>query len=77
MGFIEREKDKINAILTGLPTDHPGRSAAEAAQQALAWASEPDGFGSPSATLRKFFNVGDATTLGTGVNVEQPSGVAG
>lgn len=45
MSFVQRELDRISAILRdGL---HPNHKELYAAQQALVWAQEPNGFASP------------------------------
>lgn len=59
MSFIQRELDRLNEAIRNTPSDHPGYQPLHAAQQALSWASEPEGFSSPSATLHKFFGVGN------------------
>lgn len=46
MGFLEREMDRIRAALLEKP-DEPGYDLLYAAQQALAWATDPQNFKAP------------------------------
>lgn len=48
MGYIKRELDKISAAIRG-GSNH--ERELYAAQQALAWATEPEGFASPFAMI--------------------------
>lgn len=57
MSFVQRELDQLNEMLRNTPETHEGYQPLHAAQQALAWASAPQGFASPSATLSKFFGI--------------------
>lgn len=50
MSFIRRELDRIGAALRD-PQSSNCRAELYAAQQALAWASEPVGFAAPYATI--------------------------
>lgn len=50
MMFIQRELDRIGAALTQ-PQPGPHYAELYAAQQALLWAQEPEGFKSPYAML--------------------------
>lgn len=45
MSFVLRELDRIRSLL--IDGSHPQHSELYAAQQALSWAQEPDGFASP------------------------------
>lgn len=45
MSFVQREIDKIRALL--IEQKHPKHDELYAAQQALEWALEPDGIASP------------------------------
>lgn len=49
MGFVARELEKIQAAI-GAPTD-ANHAALWAAQQALAWALEPNAFQSPLSSI--------------------------
>ena len=57
MSFIEREKDIINEMIRNTPEGSEAYQPLHAAQQALAWASEPNGYSSPSATINKFYGI--------------------
>jgi len=46
MGFIERELDRIAAAIAD-PTKEAKRGELYAAQQALKWTTEPQGFAAP------------------------------
>ncbi len=46
MSFIKRELDRIRHVLCD-PSKHNRYDELYAAQQALAWASEPNGYASP------------------------------
>jgi hypothetical protein len=48
MGFVERELEKLNRALDD-GVGNPRYPEIYAAQQALAWALDPEGFQSPSA----------------------------
>ena len=50
MSFIQRELDKISAALRD-PNAADDYDKLFAAQQALSWALEPDGFASPYASI--------------------------
>ena len=45
MGFLEREADRLRSALESAPGERFNQLYA--AQQAVAWASDPDGFKSP------------------------------
>jgi hypothetical protein len=47
MSFIQRELDKINDAIRSDKTDLEDLVKLRAAQQALAWATDPDGYKSP------------------------------
>jgi hypothetical protein len=50
MSFIQRELDRLHSALL----DHPGGNSYErlyAAQQALAWATDPSAFAAPSKLI--------------------------
>lgn len=49
MTFIQRELDRISPLLLDL--NHPQHAELYAAQQALHWAQEPNGFASPYRML--------------------------
>jgi hypothetical protein len=51
MSFIARELERVSNRLRQLPLDSLEYEKAYAAQQALAWALEPEGFRSPYDTL--------------------------
>jgi hypothetical protein len=53
MGFVQREIDKINLSLGGMPHG-PRRDELYAAQQALAWSLDPLNFESPLAMIGRF-----------------------
>ena len=57
MSFIEREKDIINEMIRNTPETSEAYQPLHAAQQALAWASDPNNYAAPSATMNKFFGV--------------------
>lgn len=48
MSFIQREIDRFNAAIR---SGESNREELYAAQQALAWVMEPEGFASPAAML--------------------------
>jgi hypothetical protein len=48
MSFVQRELDRIQSALTNNPERY---AELYAAQQALAWAQEPDGFASPTKMI--------------------------
>ena len=50
MSFIQRELDRLNSAIL-LAGDGEQRERLYAAQQALAWATEPDGYKSPLAMV--------------------------
>ena len=50
MSFIQREIDRLRAAL--LESNPATYDSLYAAQQALAWASEPDGFKSPTDLIQ-------------------------
>jgi hypothetical protein len=50
MSFIQRELNRIHPLL--LDVHHPQHAELYAAQQALRWAQDPDGFASPYRMLR-------------------------
>jgi hypothetical protein len=52
MAYIERELNRIEAALREPQTDER-YCQLYAAQQALAWATEPDGFKSPYETIQR------------------------
>lgn len=52
MGFIDRELQRLNAEIAR-KEDGPVRDTLYAAQQALAWAQEPNGFESPYELLTR------------------------
>lgn len=47
MGFLQRELDRLNEAIRQTPQSQKHYRELFAAQQALAWASEPTGFASP------------------------------
>lgn len=51
MSFIQRELDKLSNELTTEDLDSPRYKEIYAAQQALVWATDPNGFASPYAML--------------------------
>lgn len=51
MGFIQRELDRIGEALRADPHGND-YDRLYAAQQALAWATDPDGFASPMKHIR-------------------------
>lgn len=66
-GFVEREHERLQSLLCRTELTDPNRGVIEAASQALAWASDPDCFKSPTGWLRKFYAVDTAETAGTGI----------
>lgn len=66
MSFVEREVEKISAVLRRTPNGD-NAEVLRAVQQALLWALEPDGVMSPTGYLKKFYNLGDSATDGTGI----------
>lgn len=54
---IQDEIDRLNETIRSTPKDNAAYQPLHAAQQALSWASSPDAFASPSATIKKFFDV--------------------
>ena len=68
MSFVQRELDKINALIRQTPNDDPTNGPLHAAQQALAWALDPDTVASPSALLHRHYGIGDEGTQGTGID---------
>lgn len=53
MSFVQREIDRIRAVLVAEP-DAKDRDALYAAQQALVWALEPTGFMAPLKMMRRY-----------------------
>jgi hypothetical protein len=49
MSFIQRERDRINLLIRD--GSHPNYAELYAAQQALSWAQDPNGFSSPVVTI--------------------------
>lgn len=69
MSFLQREYEVLNEMLRNTPDAAADYSSVYIAQQAIAWAMDPDGFASPSRLLHK--NRGeDCGTVGTGIVLE-------
>lgn len=64
MSFIQRELEKINEAIRNTEGDS---SCLRAAQQALVWALEPDGYASPSEILKRHYGFKIEGTQGTGI----------
>lgn len=71
MGFIQREHDRIQQLLYKTNLNDPNRAVIESAQQALAWAADPDCFKSPTGWLHKFYGLDVQETAGTGIQVSE------
>jgi hypothetical protein len=69
MSFIQRELDKINEAIRNAEADSIEDRCLHAAQQALVWALEPDGYASPSMSLHRAYGVPKEGTQGTGLNL--------
>lgn len=67
MSFVQRELEKINEAIRQTPNDDSKADCLRIAQQALAWALDPDTTASPSKYLNKFHGSTMAPTEGTGV----------
>lgn len=72
-GFIERERERLQLLLYATKLTDPNRAVIEAASQALAWASDPECFMSPTGWLHKFYGVGASGIMGTGIQVGLPT----
>jgi hypothetical protein len=72
MSFLQREHDKINELLRHTPQDHEAHGPLYAAQQALAWALDPETVASPTALIHRYYKVGDDGTKGTGYPTAGP-----
>ena len=77
MSFIQRELDKINEAIQSAEADSIEDRCLHAAQQALVWALEPDGYASPSMSLHRAYGTPKVGTHGTGLKLqprpEQPA----
>ena len=51
MSFVQRELDRISALIANESLEGPRFKELFAAQQALAWALEPGGFSSPYESI--------------------------
>jgi hypothetical protein len=53
MGFVDRELSRIEAALTEVREGDPHYDQLYAAQQALKWATEPQGFAAPLDVIER------------------------
>lgn len=64
MSFLQRELYRLERLLSKTPQDSPAHEPLYAAQQALAWASDPTCYASPSVLMHRYYGVGDGEADG-------------